>query len=76
MDKAISTELKDVLQRAIVGNNLKVKDANMLVQALLTAIIINDDEDDEVIKKSLDKAEANPPGTSDDKKMQLLRKVF
>ena len=42
-----STELKDNLQKAIEGNNLKVKDANFLLQKLLTAMIINDNKDDE-----------------------------
>ena len=41
IDKANTTELKDLLQKANAGEHLKVKEANLLVQALLNAIIIN-----------------------------------
>ena len=44
-----STELKDNLQKAIEGGSLKVKEANFLLQKILTALIVDDNTGDEVI---------------------------
>ena len=49
-----SEELKDNLNRALAGKNLKVKEANQLIQSLLAAIVING-EGDKAIKNSIDK---------------------
>ena len=50
MDKATDPELRIVLKTAIEGKHLKVKEANLLVQAMLAAIIINEDFEGEIIK--------------------------
>ena len=50
-----SEELKDNLNRALAGKNLKVKEANQLIQSLLAAIVINGGEGDKAIKNSIDK---------------------
>ena len=58
-----STELRDHLQVAIEGKYLKVKDANFLLQKILTAMIINDNVDEDAIKNALkDAKEAGPSG--------------
>ena len=44
-----STELKDNLKEALGGNSLKVKDANFLLQQILIALTIDDNELDEII---------------------------
>ena len=43
-----STELKDNLLKAIEGKHLKVKEANLLFQHILTAVTIDDDESDKI----------------------------
>ena len=48
-------ELKDNFQKALEGNSIKVKEANLLLQHLLTAMMIDDDTGDEVINKELKK---------------------
>ena len=50
VNKANTTELKDHIQKVISGTSLKLKEANQLLKALFAAIIINDDEGDEIIK--------------------------
>ena len=47
-----STELRDHLQVAIEGKYLKVKDANFLLQKILSAMIINDNVDEDAIKNN------------------------
>ena len=42
LSKCIDSDHLCYIRCYIDGNNLKVKDANTLVQALLTAIVIND----------------------------------
>ena len=69
-------EEKDNLQKALEGNNLKVKDANYLLQRILYAIVVNENEGEEAIYKELNKADSKgiekpdpTPGPSDvDKK--------
>ena len=46
----VNAELKDHLQKALEGTALKVKDANSILQIILTAMTINDNEGDEVIE--------------------------
>ena len=61
-----STELKDNLLKAIEGKYLKVKDANMLLQHLLTSVTVDDDVTDKIINQELrsqkDLNEAGPSG--------------
>ena len=54
--KANTLELKDNIQKVFQGANLKVKDANLLIQSLLSAMIINDDVGEDIINKDLDSA--------------------
>ena len=51
-------EQKDNLQRALEGGSLKVKEANLLIQQLFTAMVINDNEGDEEILNELNEKEA------------------
>ena len=48
-----STDLKDNLLKAIEGKYLKVKDANVLLQHLLTSVTIDDDATDKIIDQEL-----------------------
>ena len=63
-------EQKDNLQRALEGGSLKVKEANLLIQQLFTAMVINDNEGDEEILNELNEKEAvgihtdHKPGSS------------
>ena len=56
------SETKDHLQKALEGTALKVKDANSILQLILTAMIIDDNEGDEAIINELknDKAALVP----------------
>ena len=75
-------EEKDNLQKALEGNNLKVKDANYLLQRILYAIVVNENEGEEAIYKELNKADSKgiekpdpTPGPSDvDKKTRMKKK--
>ena len=67
LDVAISSEQKDNIQKVIEVSNLKVKDASLLLQQFFSALIINDDEGDDIINNELkeDKVEGDPAqGTS------------
>ena len=54
LDRAISKEHKNNIQKAIEGKNLKVKEANELLQKIFSAIIINGDDGDAIINKELE----------------------
>ena len=64
MEKVNSDELKDFIQVIVEGKSLKVKDANHLVHSLLSAMIINDNKEDDIINLELKqdnvKAEVTP----------------
>ena len=75
-------EEKDNLQKALEGNNLKVKDANYLLQRILYAIVVNENEGEEAIYKELNKADSKgiekpdpTPGPSDVDKKNGDRKI-
>ena len=66
LDRAISKEHKNNIQKAIEGKNLKVKEANELLQKIFSAIIINGDNGDAIINKELENKKINsepPKGT-------------
>ena len=76
LDRAISKEHKNNIQKAIEGKNLKVKEANVLLQKIFSAIIINGDNGDAIINKELENKKINsePPREQSRKTKGLQRK--
>ena len=58
---AAEAEMKNHLQTALEGNPLKVKDANYILQMLLTAMIIDNNEGDKIINKELEENDDETP---------------
>ena len=78
VEEEASTELKDNLQKAIEGANLnlKVKDANYLLQKILTALTTNNDESDDIINQELQDKKISGKQARVERKCSLLKLRF